>query len=90
MNSRREFLADVGRGMLVASVGPAVALDLGLTPAAAKDGPDRLDFGKSGLSVFHMAGFLPDRNPLASAASSTRSIRLRPRRHRPDDASVWL
>src|SRR5947208_8920719 len=32
--------------MLVASVGPAVALDLGLTPAVAKDGPDRLDFGK--------------------------------------------
>src|SRR5262245_46114393 len=56
MNSRREFLADVGRGMLVASVGPAVALDLGLTPAVAKDGPDRLDFGK----LEPLAAFLQD------------------------------
>ena len=31
---RREFLADVGRGMLVASVGSALAQDLGLAPAA--------------------------------------------------------
>ena len=31
---RREFLADVGRGMLVASVGPALALDMGLASAA--------------------------------------------------------
>jgi hypothetical protein len=53
MNSRRDFLADVGRGMLVASVGPAVALDLGLTPAFAKEGSDRLDFGKlEPLSAF--------------------------------------
>ena len=44
--NRREFLADVGRGMLVASVGAATAIDLGLTPALA-DGPDkRLNFGK--------------------------------------------
>src|SRR6185437_3424886 len=43
---RREFLADVGRGMLVASVGPALALDLGLAPAALADGSDaRLTFG---------------------------------------------
>jgi hypothetical protein len=43
---RREFLADVGRGMLVASVGPALALDLGLAPAALADGgPERLTFG---------------------------------------------
>ena len=34
--NRREFLADVGRGMLVASVGSAMALDLGLTPALAE------------------------------------------------------
>ncbi len=31
---RREFLADVGRGMLVAGVGSALAQDLGLAPAA--------------------------------------------------------
>jgi hypothetical protein len=43
--SRREFLADVGKGMLVASVGTAVAGDLGLGPALA-DGPGELTFGK--------------------------------------------
>ncbi len=41
-HDRREFLADVGRGMLVASVGPALAADLGLAPPpAAEDAPDR-------------------------------------------------
>jgi hypothetical protein len=43
---RREFLADVGRGMLVASVGPALAHDLGLASAAmAAEGAERLTFG---------------------------------------------
>ena len=44
--NRREFLADVGRGMLIAGLGPALAADLGLTRANAGDwGPDRLNFG---------------------------------------------
>jgi hypothetical protein len=43
---RREFLADVGRGMLVASVGSTLAQDLGLAPAALADGDaGRLTFG---------------------------------------------
>jgi hypothetical protein len=43
---RREFLADVGRGMLAASVGPLLAHDLGLAPAAlAAEGSGRLTFG---------------------------------------------
>jgi len=44
---RREFLADVGRGMLVASVGSGIAQDLGLAPAALADegGAERLTFG---------------------------------------------
>ncbi len=45
-NTRREFLADVGRGMLVASLGPAIASDLGLAPLFAGEGADALDFGK--------------------------------------------
>ena len=45
-NTRREFLADVGRGMLVASLGSAVATDLGLAPASAAEGAEALDFGK--------------------------------------------
>src|SRR5215813_10174575 len=44
--NRREFLADVGRGMLIASVGPALACDLGLSPLHAAEGPDTLSFGK--------------------------------------------
>lgn len=44
-NSRREFLADVGRGMLVAGLGSAVTADLGLAKAFADDSA-RLTFGK--------------------------------------------
>jgi hypothetical protein len=43
--SRREFLADVGRGMLVASVGPALASDLGLARVYAGEDAGRLTFG---------------------------------------------
>jgi hypothetical protein len=43
---RRKFLADVGKGMLVASVGPALAFDLGLASAAEGRGPGRLTFGE--------------------------------------------
>jgi hypothetical protein len=43
---RREFLADVGRGMLVASVGPLLAQDLGLASTAlADESKERLTFG---------------------------------------------
>ena len=45
-NTRREFLADVGRGMLAASVGAALASDMGLAPLFAAEGADTLDFGK--------------------------------------------
>jgi hypothetical protein len=44
-NTRREFLADVGRGMLVASVGYGMATELGLAPAFAAEASDTLDFG---------------------------------------------
>jgi hypothetical protein len=46
-SNRREFLADVGKGMLIAGLGPALAADLGLARADAADsGGDRLNFGK--------------------------------------------
>lgn len=41
--SRREFLADVGKGMMIAGVGTGVAADLGI--AWADVGPDALSFG---------------------------------------------
>jgi hypothetical protein len=40
--TRRDFLAEVSQGMMVASVGAAVAADLGLAPARAADGPETL------------------------------------------------
>ncbi|MCO6457079.1 MAG: hypothetical protein J5I93_17425 [Pirellulaceae bacterium] len=45
-SSRREFLADVGRGMLVASLGAAAAIELGLAPALGDESPTRLTFGE--------------------------------------------
>lgn len=43
---RREFLADVGRGMLVASIGSTLAQDLGLASSAMADGASgHLSFG---------------------------------------------
>jgi hypothetical protein len=43
--NRREFLADVGRGMLVASVGYGMASELGLVSALAEETVDALNFG---------------------------------------------
>jgi hypothetical protein len=44
-NTRREFLADVGRGMLIASVGYGLASELGLARGFAADSVEALDFG---------------------------------------------
>ncbi len=44
-HSRREFLADVGRGMLVAGLGSAAAEELGISTALAADSSERLTFG---------------------------------------------
>jgi hypothetical protein len=44
--TRREFLSDVGRGVLVASLGPALAADLALGGETLSEGsPARLTFG---------------------------------------------
>ncbi len=45
-NNRREFLADVGRGMLIGSLGTALAADMGLAKALAGEDPANLSFGK--------------------------------------------
>jgi hypothetical protein len=62
--NRREFLADVGKGMLIAGVGPALAADLGLASARAGEGPERLSFG--------------DREPLVSLLEDTPADKLLP------------
>jgi len=43
--SRREFLSDIGKGMLIAGVGPALVSELGLTPTFAGEVSERLTFG---------------------------------------------
>src|SRR5712691_10654150 len=49
--TRRDFLADVGRGMLLASVGPAVAIDVGLASAGAL--ANARTFGGEDYTGFH-------------------------------------
>src|SRR5450432_2833844 len=44
-HTRREFLADVGRGMLISSVGYGLASELGLARGFAADSVEALDFG---------------------------------------------
>lgn len=43
--TRRQFLQDVGQGMLIASVGYTAAMDLGLAPVRAEGKLDSLTFG---------------------------------------------
>jgi len=43
--SRREFLSDVGRGMVTATIGYGMARELSLAPAFAGEAEPRLDFG---------------------------------------------
>jgi len=43
--TRREFMSDVGRGMVTAAVGLGMARELGLASAFADDAAERLDFG---------------------------------------------
>ena len=44
-HNRREFLADVGRGVVASSIGAALASDLGFSTAFADEGAERLNFG---------------------------------------------
>jgi hypothetical protein len=61
---RREFLVNVGKGMLIAGVGPALAADLGLARASAGDAPDVLSFG--------------DKEPLVALMQETPADKLLP------------
>src|SRR5947208_10323735 len=44
-HTRREFLAEVGRGMVVATIGYGIARELSLAPALAENASDLLNFG---------------------------------------------
>ena len=77
--SRREFLADVGRGMVVAAIGPAAAAHLELAPAFAGEEAAELSFGP----LEPLAGLLEEtplesglsRNTAALATSSISTLR---------------
>jgi hypothetical protein len=58
--SRRRFLADLGRGMVIASVGSGLAEELGLGKAFAEE-PGRLRFGPLDPLVDLMQETAPDR-----------------------------
>ena len=59
--NRRQFLADVGRGMLVASVGSTLAVDMGLASARAEEPSDKLSFGPLEGLVAQMQETPPER-----------------------------
>jgi hypothetical protein len=59
--NRREFLAGVGRGMLIAGVGYQMAVELGLSPALADDASDTLSFGPLEPLVSLMQETSPER-----------------------------
>lgn len=58
--NRRQFLADVGRGMLIGSLGTATALDLGLANSFAEEPSTRITFGPLEPLVSMMQESAPD------------------------------
>ena len=58
---RRAFLAEVGQGMLIATVGYGTAIDLGLARAFAGELPSRISFGSREALVALMQETAPDR-----------------------------
>jgi hypothetical protein len=75
--NRREFLADVGRGMLVATVGSTVASQLQLSPARAEEAGEALSFGPLEPLVCMMQETAPDRLLPALAEQLRSGVELR-------------
>ena len=59
--ARREFLQDVGKGMLIATIGSELAGDLGLAKAFADDGPTPLRYGRLERLIGPMQETAPDK-----------------------------
>lgn len=45
-SSRRQFLADISQGTLIATIGPVLAAELGITTTYAEPAPEPLNFGE--------------------------------------------
>lgn len=74
---RRAFLAQVGRGMIVASVGYATAFDMGLASALADDGPETLTFGDRERLVALLQETPPEKILSAAVGQLKSGTRLR-------------
>jgi hypothetical protein len=74
--SRRRFLSDVGRGMIVASVGSSLAADLGVTPAWAEE-EGTLTFGDLEPLVDLLQGTPPEKMLPAVAEKIRKGTSLR-------------
>ncbi len=75
---RRRFLAEVGRGTLLATVGPTLVAELGMTPqAVGEEVAGRLHFGSLEPLVHWMQGLPPARlqESLASKLSGGESLK---------------
>src|SRR5262245_30524452 len=59
--NRRQFMEDVGSGMLLAGLGASLAADLGISTAFAKEGSDQLDFGSLRPLIGVMQATPPDK-----------------------------
>lgn len=60
-STRRQFLDEVGRGMLAAGIGSALAADLGCSTAFAADGDSELHFGPYDALVDLLQSTPPDK-----------------------------
>lgn len=67
-HSRRQFLENVGRGMVIAGLGASLAGDLGFSHAFAEQGADGLDFGELESLVSFMQSTPPDKLQAALVA----------------------
>jgi hypothetical protein len=70
VHNRREFLGEVGKGMLAASVGTGLATELGISTAMAEEADRRVDFG----SLEKLAGQMQDTAPDAMQRELIRQI----------------
>ena len=69
--TRRELLADVGRGMLVANLGVGLTTDLGLQPAWAAEEPATLTFG----DLEPIVAFIQDTAPEKLLAATVQKLK---------------
>jgi hypothetical protein len=60
-STRREFLSDVSRGMLLAGLGTSLAGDLGLSTAFAEQGPESISLGEHAALVDLMRSVTPEK-----------------------------